>query len=131
MDKNLARLVFEKSPPYKWRKDVAMRGWVSPHGKKFIAERDVWRETTIHTCAICGDGPDRDIRHLAIDCFYDLSEVSSSFVLQDDKKLACYSMPICKGCRANFLFTHLVRFIDTKGRLAESGLGSDGIVELC
>ena len=121
---------FEKRPPSRWERDVARRGWSSPDGEQFISDRDVREKTFSYTCSICGEGPDRDIRHLAIDCLYDVSEVSPKFVLRQDSGAAFYSMPICKGCRANFLFTHLARFVDTKGRLANPGLGSDGIIEL-
>ena len=130
MNNALVRLVFYKKAPRRWKRNVAMRGWSSQGSRKFIGDRDVMRETLRHTCVVCGSGPDQDIRHLTIDCLYDVSEVSPSFVLQEDKKGASYTMPICKGCRANFLFTHLARFISTRGRLSEPGLDSDGLIAL-
>jgi len=69
-----------------------------------------------NVCQICGvETP--DIRHIEIDCFYDLSEVSEKFYRMDwyrkGKKNPkhSYLIRVCKGCRSVFMFDFLSSFI--------------------
>ena len=127
-NKALRKLIFEKRPPRGWVQDMALRRWTSPKGRFCVTAKEVYLATVFFTCAVCGDGPDEDIRHISIDCFYAVEEVSPKFVR--DEKTGIYRIQVCKGCRARFLFHHLADFIDTKGRLADERIGSDGILEL-
>lgn len=121
----LKSLVWEHTLPDGWERDIAMRAYRNPEGA-IITDREVRQARFPYTCAVCGHGPDLDIRHITIECFYAVDEVSPKFV--DDGK--GYTIRVCKGCRARFLFHHLATFIDEKGRLAVSNLDSDGIVTL-
>ena len=109
-------------------RDAAFLAWTSPKGRIFVTDKQVMEEERFYTCAVCGYGPDADIRHISIECVYAVDEVSPNFVL--DEKTNAYRIQVCKGCRSRFLFHHVSDFIDTKGRLADERLGSDGIMEL-
>lgn len=64
------------------------------------------------TCQICG-AETSDIRHLGIECGYEVSEVSDKFekvsILSFGFNL--YRIRVCKGCRSVFLFDFLANFI--------------------
>jgi len=124
--KTLDSLVFKNKPPRRWQRNIAMRCWQSAKGQKYVTDKERMIHENRYTCAICGFGPDKDIRHLTIDCFYAVDEVSPKFIETERG----YSLRFCKGCRSIFLFSYLAAFVDKKGRLADPRLGPDGIIEL-
>ncbi len=75
-----------------------------------------------NTCQVCGEEVD-DIRHISIDCFYNLSEVSDRWQVVDipgkegqfGKRV--YTLLVCKGCRAVFMFDFLKLFIERGGEI--------------
>lgn len=69
-------------------------------------------------CARCGEpGPDR--RTIEIDCFYDLSEVSSKLKLVGSSTSAnAYRVRVCKECRGQFM-EMLRNFLDNPCTLVE------------
>ena len=68
------------------------------------------------TCQVCG-AVTLDIRHLGIECWYDLTEVSQKFHIQTIKNensdflINIYRLRVCKGCRNVFMFDFLANFI--------------------
>ena len=109
----IIRKIALKQIPRGWKFDNNKLGWSTPSGKKFIGALEIEEWLGDHTCAICGDGPDLDIRWLRIACFYDLSEISDKFRLSEDKKL--YLLPFCKPCRGHFMSEILGKWINSKG----------------
>lgn len=93
--------------PGGWEKDPTRIGWKK--GKQFVGALEVEKEIGNHTCAICGDGPDPDIRYLRIGCFYDLNEVSDKFEKIDN----LYVLPFCKACRGHFMFEVLGKWVNS------------------
>ena len=86
-------------------------------------------------CQICGVITP-DIRHLTIDCFYELGEVSPKFeriksYSEDGGWKWVYNLQICKGCRSVFMFDYLGDFIKN-GAKVRRGMGVDenGIIGL-
>ena len=62
--------------PDNWEYSINKLGYQTPGGRYFVGDIDIKKEIDNHTCSICGDGPDPDIRWLRIGCFYELTEVS-------------------------------------------------------
>lgn len=114
--KEIIEKLAQKIIPKGWDRDLIRLGWKNKG--QFIADIDVYEELKNHTCAVCGgDGYDPDIRWLRIGCFYELKEVSEKFEYHKESKL--YLLPICKSCRAYFMFEVLKKFIDNKGSLQD------------
>jgi len=95
--------------PQGWQRSHAKMAW--ENGDELIKDEEIneWKEN--HTCDICGDGPDRDIRSLKVDCFYNLKEVSNKFRDEGDY----YMLKFCKPCRGHFMFSVLSEWIDSDG----------------
>ena len=109
--------------PKGWQKDLTKFGWKK--GRQFIGEMEVYLCLKDHTCAVCGgDGFDPDIRWLRIGCFYELKEVSEKFKKHEESGL--YLLPICKACRAYFMFEVLKPFIENKGSLQDKHYSGSG-----
>lgn len=76
-------------------------------------------------CQVCG-AETPDIRHIKIECFYELGEVSDKLKKVEDG----YIIQVCKGCRAVFLFGYLKDFIENGGKKRkEAGIDEEGISE--
>lgn len=118
-------IVFHGALPEGWKRHEGMRMYRNSRGEQ-LTDKEVYEYRRGYVCAVCGHGPDSDMRHLTIECFYAVDEVSSKFTKEDHG----YSLRLCKGCRARFLFHHLARFIDEGGRLAEPNLDASGNVVL-
>lgn len=54
----------------------------------------------IEECQRCGDIDD-DRRTLKMECFYDMNELNVPFSF--DEKQHCYSLRVCKDCRADWM----------------------------
>jgi len=78
-------------------------------------------------CQVCGKETE-DIRHISIDCFYDLTEVfggwKETFVRGENGQFGknIYTIRVCKGCRAVFIFDFLKPFIERGGLVRRQSL---------
>lgn len=58
-------------------------------------------------CQRCKQNNDQDIRHLVVECFYDLSEMEipfdSFFFTRGESAITAFELNICKKCRADFI----------------------------
>ena len=74
------------------------------------------------TCQVCGEEVE-DIRHISIDCFYDLTEVFGGWKQEripgkeGQFGKIVYTILVCKGCRAVFMFDFLKTFIEKGGEI--------------
>lgn len=69
-------------------------------------------------CQVCGETLHGDGRHLVLDYFYDLREVSSKFETFTLGYKKSYVLKTCKNCRGDFLAVLkqfcLGKFVDSK-----------------
>ena len=113
----LRRIVFDNEPPRGWVKSIDRAGWQTPKGRYFVSDKNIHQETIDNTCAICGDGPDPDIRWLRIACFYELHEISNKFQVdiikdKDGYNHRFYILPFCKSCRGHFMSEVLGKWLN-------------------
>ena len=72
-------------------------------------------------CQVCGEDAGGDIRHVGVECFYDLSEISGKLTIQtatripSGQEVRIYSIKVCKGCRSVFMVDYLKHFIEHGG----------------
>lgn len=130
----IKRLAFGCKVPRNWQKDYDMRIWRNVKTQDYIKDLDVFIYASDYHCQTCGVTT-ADIRHITIDCFYELKEVSPKFVMTkqyfEDKEhwKWVYTILVCKGCRSLFMFDYLAHFVDNAKRLREEkGIDDDGIM---
>jgi hypothetical protein len=104
------------SSAYIWRK-----------GRSRITDLEIYKIVKDHTCAICGEGPDPDIRYLRIGCLYDLKEVSEKFEYMHKREY--YLLPFCKPCRGHFVFEVLKPWVESKGHKEHPNWNGEAIVQ--
>lgn len=115
---------YQRKPRY-WKQDATRLGW--KRSKLFISNEEILQDLEDHTCAVCQDGYEPDIRWLRISCFYDLSEVSAKLQYDEESKL--YFLPFCKPCRGNFMFEVLGKWLESNGHKDDPHRNGESLIQ--
>ena len=123
----ISNKVFHNKLPKGWKYDFNRHAISSAGGRDSISDMEIQEYIGDHTCAICGDGPDADIRYLRIGCFYELKEVSEKFRKLEDTNL--YYLPFCKSCRGHFMFEILGKWVKSQGHKEHENWNGEALIQ--